>query len=754
MPVQKTRPLSPVRGEGKGEGVLDQGPILRVAVPSPLRREFDYWAPADALGLTPGVRVRVPFGKSTRIGVVLGQVEESRIGRERLRPVQAAVDDSPCLPPSSMRLLQWAATYYHHPIGEVVFGALPTLLRQGRPDRVPGNRCWRLTPAGKATDPAPLKRAPRQAALMSFLGQQAEPVGAKALGEAVPGWDRAVGALVRKGWVEVLETACLETRAPVSQAPVELTGAQHQALAGILGALGGYRCFLLHGVTGSGKTEVYFRAIERVVSEGRQALLLIPEIGLTPQMVQRLRRRFSFPVAVMHSGLSDRERLCAWLMARDGQAPVVIGTRSAVFVPLLRPGLIIVDEEHDLSFKQQEGFRYSARDLAVVRGRQEGVPVVLGSATPSLESLRNLELGRYHHIVLPERAGGRSHPALRPLDIRGQRLSHGFSRAMLAAVAGALGRGQQVLLFLNRRGYAPTLLCHDCGWVADCPRCDAHLIYHRGSQRLRCHHCGTERPVVEACPQCRSQELRPLGSGTERLEGVLNDSFPLARIVRVDRDSTRRKGSMEAVLTDVRAGEIDILIGTQMLAKGHHFPNVTLVGIVDADGGLFSTDFRAAERLAQLVIQVAGRAGRGDEPGEVIIQTHHPDHPLLRALIASGYERFADEALVERRLAGLAPYVFMALLRAEAPDRETPAVFLQEAREAAEPVAGEGLELLGPVPAPMERKAGRWRAQLLVQSASRSRLHGLLDAWLPRVEALKTARRVRWSLDVDPQEMA
>jgi primosomal protein N' (replication factor Y) len=533
-----------------------------------------------------------------------------------------------------------------------------------------------------------------------------------------------------------------------------LNSAQGSAVEEILGALGRFQAFLLEGVTGSGKTEVYLRVIERVVHLGLQALVLVPEIGLTPQTVDRFRRRLPVPVAVLHSGLGERERLRAWLAARDGEAPVVVGTRSAVFVPLRAPGVLIVDEEHDLSYKQQEGFRYSARDLAVVRGQQQGVPVVLGSATPSLESLHNTSLGRYRRLALPERAAGAGQPGLAVVDLRRRRLQHGLSEALLAAVAGRLGRGEQVLLFLNRRGFAPVLLCHDCGWTATCARCDARLTLHRRAGCLRCHHCGAEQAVAVACPECGSQDLRPVGAGTERIEAALGDAFPSARIARIDRDTVRRKGALEKALARVQEGEADILIGTQMLAKGHHFPNVTLVGVVDADGGLFSADFRAGEHLAQRILQVAGRAGRGDRPGEVLVQSHHPDHPLLRALLEDGYPAFAATALAERREAGLPPYSFAALLRAESADARAALAFLAEARAGLPGDLPEGLQVLGPAPSPMERRAGRYRGQLLLLSPGRPGLHRVLDSWLPVIEDLRSARRVRWSLDVDPLEMA
>ena len=513
-----------------------------------------------------------------------------------------------------------------------------------------------------------------------------------------------------------------------------------------------FQVFLLEGVTGSGKTEVYLRLIEAVLAQGRQALVLTPEIGLTPQLLARFQERLPGPLAVLHSGLSDRERLNAWLLARDGTAKVVVGTRSAIFAPLCAPGLLIVDEEHDTSYKQQDGFRYHARDLAVIRGQQLGIPVVLGSATPALESIQNARAGRYRLLSLPERVGGGTEPPILILDVRRQPMTEGLSQPLLERMRAHLDRNEQVLLFLNRRGFAPILLCHECGWLSQCRHCDARMTLHLRQRRLTCHHCGDSRPVDAVCPVCGSVDLRAVGHGTERLETALRPLFPGIGIARIDRDSTRRRGSLETLLADIHNGDRRILIGTQMLAKGHHFPDVTLVGIVDADQGLYGVDFRSSERMAQLILQVAGRAGRAEKPGIVIIQTHHPDHPLLRVLVAEGYPAFAAAALAERQEALLPPFAHQALLRAEAGNPERATAFLNAARALAEPIA-DGLELLGPAPAPMERRAGRYRAHLLIQATQRPALHRFLDRWTALLWAERGDRQVRWSLDVDPMEL-
>ncbi|MFA5529118.1 MAG: primosomal protein N' [Thiohalomonadaceae bacterium] len=725
-------------------------PVLRVAVPSPLRRTFDYLSPTDPAP-APGSRVRVPFGRRETVGVVVQVVAESELPRERLKPARV-IDETPLLPRDVIELLRRAMAYYHHAPGDVFATALPVALRQGAPARVRAPQRFRLTAAGRAVEPGSLRRAPRQAAALALLAAHPAGLDEEALFAQLENGRDAVRKLVEKGWLEAEERPCLQAAPAAPSVLPVLHPAQQTAVETVLAGTGSFGVFLVDGVTGSGKTEVYLRLIEATLSRGEQALVLVPEIGLTPQLVERFRRRFAVPIAVLHSGLADGERLCAWLAAREGQAPVVIGTRSAVFTPLAHLGLIVVDEEHDPSFKQQEGFRYSGRDLAILRGQLAGVPVVLGSATPSLESLHNANEGRYRHLSLPERAGAASHPVVHLVDLRTQPLYDGLSPTLMQALDAHLQRGHQALLFLNRRGYAPALLCHACGHVFDCRRCDARMTLYAGDRRLRCHHCGADHAAPARCPECGGDDLRPVGRGTERLEEALQRRYGPG-VVRIDRDSTRRKGSLAALLEQVHEGEARVLIGTQMLAKGHHFPKVTLVGIVDADRGLFSADFRGAERMAQLIVQVAGRAGRAEQPGEVLIQTHHPDHPLLARLTAHDYGGFAAEALAERRAAELPPFSHLALIRAEAGALDTALDFLRAAARTAVAAGHPGVELLGPVPAPMERRAGRHRAQLLLQATRRADLHRLLDVLAPALETLPEGRRARWSLDVDPAEM-
>ena len=736
-------------------------PILKVAVPVPMPRAFDYLLPpgVDPGALQPGMRVEAPFGRGRKIGVLLEVASHSDIAPERLRPALQILDDTPLLSAADLRLVTWASRYYHHPIGEALAAALTVLLRQGE-SAAPETqrRLLAIAPTEHPEAETGLSRAPRQAQLLALL-RAAGPHGLASAELAGGEHDYTVTArtLVGKGlarWWEAPLSAAIDrpNSAPAAAGPV-LNERQEAAVAAVLAALGGYRAFLLEGVTGSGKTEVYLRLIQAILARGQQAMVLLPEINLTPQLEARFRARFPAPLVVAHSGLTNHERRRAWLAMQRGEAAILLGTRSAVFTPAPALGLIILDEEHDSSFKQQDGFRYSARDVAVMRAREQGVPILLGSATPSLESLHNAREGRYTLLELPYRAGNAAVPRFQVLDIRAQWLNEGVSAQLAGGIADALARGEQSLLFVNRRGYAPTLICHDCGWVAPCRYCDARLVIHAAERRLRCHHCGFEQVLPTRCPDCGQPDLRPLGLGTERVEAALKERFPQARIARIDRDSTRRKGSLARVLEDIQTGRVHILIGTQMLAKGHHFPGVTLVGILDVDAGLYSTDFRAGERTAQLITQVAGRAGREEKPGTVILQTRHPDHPLLVALVRGGYPGFARTCLEERRSAGLPPYAHQALWRAEAGESSVAQDFLEQIAALAGEQARMGVHILGPAPAPLARRGNRYRWQLLLQTARRGALHTLLRRLMPAAHALIHTRKLRWSIDVDPVDL-
>ncbi len=727
--------------------------ILRVAVPAPLYHCFDYLPPVDATAdqLVPGVRVRVPFGRGERCGLLLELVSPAEGDGRRLKAAQAILDPLPLFSAGDLALLRWAAGYYHHPIGEVIANALPVRLRKGEAPVPVLQRIWSLTALGEQQQPDALRRAPKQAELLTLLRESGGSLEQAQILQICGSCQPALKALAGKGWISMddrLPEQC--GTAPVPP-PSRLNADQQHAVEAV--DLERFGACLLDGVTGSGKTEVYLDLVSKVLAAGRQALVLVPEIGLTPQLIRRFERRLGRGLAVLHSGLAAGERERAWHLARLGHADVVLGTRSALLTPLPRLGLIVVDEEHDLSFKQQDGFRYSARDLAVIRAQRADCPVILGSATPSLESLQNARAGRYTHLRLTQRAGDAQPARMDLLDIRSVRMEAGLSPVLLQKLRETLDAGNQALLFINRRGYAPIVTCHACGWVAQCRRCDARMTLHAASRLLWCHHCGSQRRQDEKCPECGDTDLRSLGQGTERVEQVLAGCFPDVGIARIDRDSTRRKGSLDQLLNGIRNGKYSLLLGTQMLAKGHHFPDVTLVGILDVDQGLFGADFRAAERMAQLIIQVAGRAGRAEKPGRVLIQTRHPDHPMMQLLVHRGYAAFAEEMLAERQAAAFPPFSYQALLRAEAPREQAPRAFLDEARALAESLSGGRVELWGPVPAPMERRAGRFRAHLLLQADQRADLQRLLSAWVHRLAALKSARRVRWSIDVDPQEM-
>ncbi len=727
--------------------------ILRVALPAPVWTLYDYLPPADidpAL-LQPGQRLRVPLGNGRRCGLLVELAQKSSVARGKLKPALALLDRAaPLLPPEQLDFLRWVADYYHHPLGEVLFSALPARLRKGRALARDPSRVLFLLERDEARLEEMLRRATAQLRVVRWLLAHGGEATEAAFRKDFPKGLAPLRALLNRGVVEW--RAPLPPQPRLAAAPT-LSSEQQQAVDQVAASFGGFRPWLLQGVTGSGKTEVYLQLAARVLARGRSVLVLVPEIALTPQLVGRFRERLGLEPALLHSARADGERERDWLRAKSGRAPLVIGTRSAVLAPLPELGLVVVDEEHDGSYKQQEGARYSARDLALVRAQRAGCPVVLGSATPSLESLKNAREGRYGWLRLNQRVGGGRMPAMRLLDVRAQPLEGGLSRPLLARMEETLVAGRQVMVFLNRRGYAPVVICHACGWLSDCPHCDARQTLHRAWKRLVCHHCGAERPLPSHCPACGADQLHPLGQGTERLERELARRFGGYPLVRIDRDTTSRRGSLEELLNQVRAGGPALLVGTQMLAKGHHFPEMALVVVVDLDAGLFSADFRAAERTAQLVVQVAGRAGRERHAGEVVLQTRFPDHPLLQTLVNGGYEAFAEEALAERRLAALPPYSYQALLRAAAVKMARAEAFLARAADLASEIAGSSVAIWGPVPAPMPRRANRYRAQLLFQADERPVLQRMLNRLVPRLSELPEGRGVRWSLDVDPVDL-
>lgn len=732
--------------------------LVRLALPVPLARYFDYVLPDD-VPIVKGARVQVPFGSQSKIGVAVDFPTKTDVPADKLRPIEKVLDSQSLFDDDIWQLLDWAARYYHAPFGDVLHSALPVKLRQGDSAERQAPERFRLTEQGKqALANDALKRAKKQQALLSDLANLA-----KSFEKSPPCNGAAWKALLEKGLVEAVdEPFRIQSwqeklgQMPICNAQNRLTLNKQQSLVvSRLQYQQGFGVFLLNGVTGSGKTEVYLQVIEEVLKRGEQVLVLVPEIGLTPQTIRRFQARFNVEIDALHSNLNDSQRLNAWLRAKNGESAMVIGTRSALFTQFAKLGLIIIDEEHDSSFKQQDGWRYHARDLAILRAKNRQIPIILGSATPSLESLQNVKLGKFQQLDLPNRAGNAQFSRQQLIDLKTQRIYSGLSERLLSLMKIHLEKGNQVMLFLNRRGFAPVLLCHECGWICQCDECEKPYTYHQKQRVLRCHHCGSQKVIPRQCGHCGSTHLITTGIGTEQLEQVLAARFPSFNISRIDRDSTARKGSLEQQLSDIQTGKSQILIGTQMLAKGHHFPNVTLVAIVNVDASLFSTDFRAEERLAQLYVQVAGRAGRSEKQGDVVLQTHYPDHPLLNSLLNHGYAHFAEQALQMRQLMGLPPFSAQLLFRATGRNNDNVVNFLDDLTACLQNIIAQhgwqGFQLLGPIHAPMAKKAGHFRWQLLVQHPSRQPLQQLLDQF-DTVKDRYLRHDIRLTLDVDPLE--
>jgi len=710
---------------------------VQVAVPVPLYRLFDYLPPTGEPPPPPGSRVLVPFGHRKLVGIVTGSSSTSEIDPARVKPIERTFE-SALVGEELLSLMRWTTRYYAAPPGELVTHALPAVLRRNR-EMPPKRIHWfRLSPLA---EDAELARAPRQRDVVELLRTGAS--SRDALTRA-----GVSAATLRR----MLEVGLIEASGPPHAQPApgpRLNPDQRAALAAILNARRRFETLLLAGVTGSGKTEVYLQAARHLLRRGRQILVLVPEIGLTPQFVRRLEARLGRRAHVFHSGLGERERLETWQAAGSGDADLLIGTRSAVFLPLKRPGLLIVDEEHDGSFKQFDAMRYHARDVAVLRASRLNIPVVLGSATPSLESLHNADRGRYRMLLLPKRATSSGQPHWRIDDPRGQRVEHGLTEKLVERIKKTLAGGEQVLVYRNRRGYAPVLICNECGWQADCDHCSAHLTWHRRANRLNCHHCGRYRSVPARCPDCHSPQLQAVGAGTERIEIALNDLFPNYPVLRADRDVVRGRDDFEALLARVATGEPCILVGTQMLAKGHHLPGIGLAIMLDTDQLLFSADFRAPERLAQSIVQVAGRAGR-EQQGVFILQSRHPEHPLIQSLASGEYLPAARLILEERRAAELPPWQALAMVRAEAQKASDAAGFL---RQVAGTIDGKSVQVAGPLAAILQRRAGFWRYQLWLMSESRAALGAETARLTGIIESMREARAVRWHIDIDPMEV-
>lgn len=727
---------------------------IRVAVPVYLYDCFDYSLTAEQYHQAEvGARVAVSFGRQNVVGVIVEKLTDEKpldLGF-KLKAITELLDDNAILDAKVLSLLTWSAQYYQFPIGEVMHAALPSFLRQGKPYNLLA-RMWKLID-DHAEDK--LKRSEKQQDAYKIL--KLHPTGTSENILNLAGIETAtLKALEKKQITQcILEAQDFKPQVmTLAQMPLTPNDEQKRAIQNILKARHSYHAFLLDGLTGSGKTEVYLQVMQEILKQGKQVLVLVPEIGLTPQTVSRFQSRFHCHIALLHSGLNDSKRLQAWQSAQTGKASIVIGTRSAIYTPLPHLGLIVLDEEHDLSFKQQEGFRYHARDVALYRAHLENCPIILGSATPSIDSYALVEQGKMTRLELDQRAGVAVMPKMHVIDLKVAQKQNGISQQLIHEVQKRLDKKEQVLIFLNRRGYAPVLICESCGWQAKCPHCDANFTVHRQPyQHLHCHHCGTIHRMPEHCPQCQHSELKPIGLGTAKVEENLQALFPNFDVIRVDRDSTSRVGSWQKIYNKIQKSEPIILLGTQMLAKGHHFPYVTLVAILDIDSGLLSVDFRATERTAQLIIQVAGRAGRGEKKGEVYLQTLRPDHPLLNTLLESGYRSFAKQTLKERKAAWMPPYRYAALLRCESKDQELNQSFLQEHAQVLRQASENSIDIWGPIPAPMERKAGRYQAHMVLLSKDRARMHFYIRQWWQNVWHNKP-HGMKLSLDIDPQELS
>ncbi|UAA40681.1 primosomal protein N' [Paraneptunicella aestuarii] len=730
--------------------------ILEVALPVPMRRVFDYLCPeslCDVINI--GSRVAVSFGHRQLIGIVVATKSESEWQIDKLKPIRKLLDDEPVIDEALFTLLNWASKYYHHPIGEVLTTAIPARLRKGEANERPGLTYWQATDEGMSADLDSLKRAAKQQQLLQKLQQGRQPE--SLLREHYS--PQIFTGLRKKAFIESLQVipalSCdWAQHIEVSDKPFA-SKEQAVVISALKQQTQQFSVSLIEGVTGSGKTEVYLQAIEPILMQGVQVLVLVPEIGLTPQTVSRFQHRFQIEVGVLHSGMTDNERLSVWQRAKAGDLGIVIGTRSAVFTPFNKLGMIIIDEEHDSSYKQADGLRYHARDMAVMRAKQLNIPLLLGSATPSLESLHNARQKRYRHFQLHQRAGNALHTHFHTLDLRQQPLQFGLAPGTIKQIRHHLEQGNQVLIFLNRRGYAPALLCHECGHVELCGHCERPYTMHKQMNQLHCHHCGHSKGLPRQCSECHSKDIAPLGMGTEQLEQGIQQMFPQYSAIRIDSDTMRAKSRLNQILDDIQSGEHQLLIGTQILAKGHHFPNVTLVVVVDIDGALFSADYRSAEQLAQLITQIAGRAGRASKPGEMWLQSHHPGHPLIEDLLHNGYGHFARQLLLERQHANLPPFSYQVLIRAESAEKQAAYDFLlslcRSFRET--PLQDQAtLQAIGPLPALLEKRQGRYRFQLILQSQGRAPLHEALQRQLAMMESHPLASKVRWSVDIDPQE--
>ncbi|MBA2648677.1 MAG: primosomal protein N' [Legionella sp.] len=722
--------------------------VYKICIPHTFKDSYDYLA--QDIKPCIGARVRVPFRKQTRLGVVIamGLVEKEDL---KLKDILEVIDQTALINLDIIKLCQWISSYYQSPLSEVIPLALPKKFRQGHLCEVPKMDFYQLTLSLDEANQIIPVRACKQRALIEFLSLQDHPVSKKILSAQGFNSSQLLALLHAKVLRLTQQSMFHDNLARPLSAALMLNPEQAQAVSTICKSLNTYHCFLLQGVTGSGKTEVYLQVIDQVLAQGKQVLILVPEIGLTPQLLSRFTERFGHAIAVIHSNLNETERFINWQLAQDGIIKLIIGTRSSVFTPLPQLGLIVIDEEHDASLKQMDGVRYSARDTALMRAYLADIPIILGSATPSLESLYNHQKNKYTLLPLRHKALSTTPLHYQLIDLRAQVLKHGLSDITVKIIGEHLQQDNQVLVFINRRGFAPILLCHACGWMADCRACDSHLTLHKQVGQMICHHCGLTQKPPGICPKCSNKEFIPVGAGTQRIHEYLSQLFPHTSVIRVDSDETRKKNALHEQLEKINQGKAKLIVGTQMLAKGHHFPRLTLVVVVDADSGIYNQDFKALEQLGQLLTQVAGRAGRAQHPGQVLIQTHLPNHPLLNLLIQKGYDCFAEELLAIRKQALLPPFYFLALIRAQAKSIPNLLKFFQVTKEQ---MQLHPVEVSGPAPAPLARKANQHRMQLLVKSSSRKALGLALTQMRASITPNKASQSVRWSVDVDPMDLS
>lgn len=717
---------------------------VEVAVPAPLQQLFDYIVPPDIdiQQLKIGKRILVPFGRRKLIGIITAIRDQSDV--KKCKPIEKILDNSPSITTEVLALCQWAANYYHYPLGQTLQLALPKKLRQDKAITTVNDFLYTLTTQGKSVSLTQLKRAPKQANAIALLKKETQGIKHSVLNQ-FDITSTTIKTLIEKGWLHKEAITVANDIFTKPKQDLLLSEEQAQAVNSIINT-DRFNVFLLNGITGSGKTEVYIQAMRHFLQQDKQVLVLIPEISLTPQTLQRFRERFQQAVYALHSAMNDSERYQVWLKAKNGEAKIILGTRSAIFTPFKNLGLILIDEEHDGSYKQHDTLRYHARDLAIMRAKFINIPLVLGSATPSLESYHNALCGKFSELILKQRAAKAIPPKFKVIDCRQQKIRDGLSEKLIALIKSHLQKNHQVLVFLNRRGFAPVLMCHDCGYTAKCHRCDTNLTLHLAQKALRCHHCQYSCKQPNICPECQSDNLLMIGKGTQRIEESLRHIFPDINGARIDRDSIRQKTALQDLLQKIDKQEIQLLIGTQMLAKGHHFPNVTLVAIIDIDGSLFSSDFRATEKLAQLVVQVAGRAGRAAKAGEVALQTHHPEHPLLQKIIGESYSEVLKALLAERKATALPPYTYLAIFKAEANSMDKCIQFLNTVKH----LVKNQVDCFGPSPSILAKKAGKYRAELLCQADNRKQLHQALNVVQAQIDNHPSSKSVRWFLDVDP----